>query len=64
MYQNIYYQRKTNTIHLWDDIEGHKKIKYKPYAYRKSSYGPFVALDGNQLEQVFNPSREERGLYE
>ncbi len=64
MYQNIFYSRKTNTIHLWDDIEGHKKIKYKPYAYRKAPYGPFVALDGNQLEQVFNPTREDHGLYE
>ena len=64
MYQNIYYSRKTNTVHLWDDIEGHKKIKYKPYAYKKSSYGPFVALDGNQLEQVFNPTRDDHGLYE
>ena len=63
MYQSIYYQRKTGTIHLWDDIEGYKKIKYKPYAYRKAPYGPYVALDGTQLDKV-TPTREDTDLYE
>jgi DNA polymerase elongation subunit (family B) len=63
MYQAVYYQRKTNTVHIWDDIEGHKKIKYKPYAYKKSAYGSYVALDGTKLEKVI-PEQEDHDLYE
>jgi len=43
MYQSVAYHQKTNTVHIWDDVKGHLQIKYKPYAYRKSSYGEYVA---------------------
>ena len=45
MYQAVSYHKRTNTVHIWDDEKGHVQIKYKPYAYRKSSYGRLVALD-------------------
>ena len=64
MYQAVAYQKRTNTVHVWDDQKGHVQIKYKPYAYRKSSYGKFVALDGKQVDKVYNPEQGERGLYE
>ena len=65
MYQNIYVKRtKTSSeIHLWDDKIGYSKLQYKPYAYRKSTYGKLVALDGKTVEKVYNPG-EEQGLYE
>ena len=64
MYQAISYRKSDNTIHLWDDTTGYKKIKYRPYAYRKSRYGKYVALDGQQVEKVFEFERGEPGLYE
>jgi DNA polymerase elongation subunit (family B) len=64
MYQAVAYQNKTNTVHIWDDVKGHIQVKYKPYAYRKSSYGTHVALDGTKLDKVTDFDREEQGLYE
>lgn len=64
MYQAVAYHQKSNTVHIWDDVKGHIQIKYKPYAYRKSSYGKYIALDGSLLDKVTNYDREEQGLYE
>lgn len=64
MYQAVAYQNKTNTVHIWDDVKGHIQVKYKPYAYRKSSYGKHVGLDGTKLDKVTDFDREEQGLYE
>ena len=64
MYQAISYHKRTNKVHIWDDVKGHYTINYKPYAYRKVSYGNMVALDGQSVQRVENPNREEHGLYE
>ena len=64
MYQAVSYHKRTNTVHIWDDQKGHIKVDYKPYAYRKSNYGKFVALDGKQVEKVYNPDPNDRNLYE
>ena len=64
MYQAISYRRRDNTVHIWDDKLGHQKIKYKPYAYRKSPSGKDIALDGARVAKIFKFDREERGLYE
>ena len=31
MYQNIYYQRERNLIHLWDDKRGYSSFPYTRY---------------------------------
>ena len=64
MYQAVAYHKNSNMVHIWDDERGHLKIKYKPYAYRKSSYGKYVALDGKRVEKVFDFEKGEKGLYE
>lgn len=64
MYQAVAYNRNSNMVHIWDDVKGHLKVKYKPYAYRKSSYGKHVALDGQRVEKVFDFDKDDRGLYE
>ena len=63
MYQAVAFHKRTNTVHIWDDQKGHVEIKYKPYAYRKATYGRLVALDGQTVEKVYNPEGQE-GLYE
>ena len=35
MYQAVAYQRRTNTVHIWDDIKGHVKIKCYPCVKNK-----------------------------
>ena len=52
MYQAVAYQKRTNTVHIWDDQKGHVQIKYKPYAYAKNPHGQHVALDGTRLSKV------------
>jgi len=67
MFQNICYDRKTNTIHLWDDQKGYLKFPYKRYAYKKNSYGKYVTLDGTKVDKVteWTDADVQRGhLYE
>ena len=33
MYQAVGYDKKSNTMHVWDDELGHQKFNFKPYAY-------------------------------
>ena len=53
MYQNIYYERRTNLVHIWDDKRGHLKIPFKKYAYIKHSSGNFTSLYGDKLQKVY-----------
>ena len=53
MYQNIYYERRTNLVHIWDDKRGHLKIPFKKYAYVKHSSGNFTSLYGDKLQKVY-----------
>jgi DNA polymerase elongation subunit (family B) len=57
MYQAIYCDRKTNTIHLWDDEHPYTSFKHKPYAYKKSRDGRYKSIYGDKLERIekFNP---------
>jgi DNA polymerase elongation subunit (family B) len=52
MYQSIYCDRKTSTIHLWDDIHGYTSFKDEPYAYRKSRNGKYKSIFGDSLERI------------
>jgi len=62
MYQNIYYEQKSNIIHLWDDETGYSRIPYKKYAYKKSAGGTYKALDGTRLEKVKGWKKDEENL--
>lgn len=59
MYQNIYYDRFNNTIHLWDDVIGYKSFRFKRYAYKKSSSGPYSTITGIQVEKVGNWTEDQ-----
>jgi DNA polymerase elongation subunit (family B) len=52
MYQAIYSDRKTSTIHLWDDIHGYTSFPDQPYAYRKSRNGKYKSIFGDSLEKI------------
>lgn len=57
MYQAIYSDKKTSTIHLWDDNRGYVQFPYNPCAYRKRKGGNHLSIYGDELEKItkFNP---------
>ena len=57
MYQAIYYDRKYNKVHLWDDVNGYASVKHLPYAYRPKAGGKYTSIYGQELERVekYNP---------
>ena len=63
-YQNIYYDKNTNTIHLWDDAKGYLKFLHKRYGYKKAGLGKLTALDGSRVDKVTSWSKEddEKGI--
>lgn len=64
MYQNIAHQKSKNILHVWDDQKGHIQIPFKKYAYKRSSHGRHVALDGNKVDKVtdWDEADIQRGL--
>jgi len=63
-YQNISYQKNKNLIHVWDDKKGHLQFPFKKYAYKRSSNGRQVALDGTRVDKVteWDEADIQRGL--
>ncbi len=54
MYQNIFVDKKENTVHLWDDEKGYVTFPFRNYAYRKSSNGTYRSIYGDKLEKIYN----------
>lgn len=52
MYQNIYYERQKNLIHLWDDKSGYQTFPYRKYAYKKDPYGEYRSMYGDKLTKI------------
>ena len=52
MYQNIYYERQKNLIHLWDDERGYTTFPYRKYAYKKDPYGQYLSMNGDKLSKI------------
>ena len=57
MYQNIYYQREKNLIHLWDDQRGYSSFPYTRYAYERAERGEFTSIYGDKLTKVYKFKR-------
>ena len=53
MFQNIYFQREKNLIHLWDDVLGYRSFPYTRYAYEKSEHGMFTSIYGDSLTKIY-----------
>ena len=52
MYQNIFFERNRNLIHLWDDTLGYRTFPYKKYAYVKDPNGQYESMYGDRLTKV------------
>ena len=64
MYQNIYYDRKRNKMHVWDDKFGYKNFRYKKYAYVKNKTGTYVSLYGDRLKRINRWDEDQPELFE
>lgn len=65
MYYNIYYDRNTKIIHLWDDKKGYLSFKNEYSCYKKVNYPTKTkSLYGDNVIKVRLPSRFDRSRYE
>jgi len=59
MYKNVYYDRRSSTIHLWDDYEGYAHFKFRPYGYVKDDNGEYESIYGDKLSKIAYPNKDE-----
>ena len=64
MYQNIYYQRERNLIHLWDDQRGYSSFPYTRYAYEKVQRGEYKSIYGDTLTKIYKFKKDDPELFE
>ncbi len=65
MYQNIFFERQRNLIHLWDDTIGYRTFPYKKYAYVKDPNGEYTSMHGDRLTKVYKWEKDsEEELFE
>lgn len=64
MYQNIYYQREKNLMHLWDDDRGYIAFPYKRYAYAKAKNGESLSIYGDRLTKIYKFKKDDPELFE
>ena len=64
MYQAIGYDKKSNTMHVWDDELGYQKFNFKPYAYLPAVTGKYQSLDGTKLKRVTGNHKDNPNAYE
>ena len=53
MYQNAYYQREKNLVHIWDDKLGYRSFPYTRYAYQKNENGEYNTLYGDKVTKIY-----------
>jgi DNA polymerase elongation subunit (family B) len=64
MYKNIFYDKKTNKIHLWDDKRGYNVLDYKKYAYVEDPTGEYTSIYGHKLTKTYDLSGEKDDYFE
>jgi|688.fasta_scaffold07038_5 DNA polymerase elongation subunit (family B) len=61
---NIYIDKKTEEVHLWDDTKGYVKFPLPKYAYRKKPGGRYRSVYGDELEKVTMFNRNDPSVFE
>ena len=64
MYQNAYYQREKNLVHIWDDKKGYFNFPYTRYAYEKADRGEFTTLYGDKVTKIYKFTKDDPNLFE
>ena len=52
MYQNIYFEKNENLMHVWDDERGYYTKKYRRYGYVKDGNGSHKSIYGERLKRI------------
>lgn len=63
-YQNIYFDRSTYTMHIWDDVKGHFTIPYVRYGYIIDEFGDYDTLYGQRAKKVYNIDPTDKTILE
>ena len=61
MYQNIYYQREKNLIHLWDDKQGYRSFPYTRYM-NQFQRGEYTSIYGDRLTKIYKFKKDDPNL--
>jgi DNA polymerase elongation subunit (family B) len=64
MYQNVYYQRERNLVHLWDDKLGYTTFRYQPYAFQKNPMGDHTTMYGDRVSKLTKFQKDDPDLFE
>ena len=65
MYQNVYFEKEKNIIHVWDDKKGYFTKKYRKYAYVRDGNGAHQSIYGERLKKLnFWRKEDNLKLYE
>jgi DNA polymerase elongation subunit (family B) len=64
MYQNAYYQREKNLVHIWDDKLGYRSFPYTRYAYEKTANGEYTTLYGDKVTKIYKYTKDDVNLFE
>ena len=64
MYQNCYYQREKNLVHIWDDRLGYRAFPYTRYAYEKVANGEYTTLYGDRVRKIYKFKKDDPDLFE
>ena len=64
MYQNCYYQREKNLVHIWDDKQGYRSFPYTRYAYERAERGDYTSLYGDKLTKIYKFKGDDPNLFE
>ena len=63
-YQNCYYQREKNLVHIWDDHQGYRSFPYTRYAYEKATNGEYTTLYGDRVTKIYKFKKDDPNLFE
>jgi DNA polymerase elongation subunit (family B) len=64
MYQNAYYQREKNLVHIWDDVKGYMSFPYTRYAYEPAERGEHTSIYGDKLTKIYKFKKDDPNLFE
>jgi DNA polymerase elongation subunit (family B) len=64
MYQNCYFQREKNLVHIWDDKRGYYNFPYTRYAYEKVTNGEYTTLYGDVVRKIYKFKKDDPNLFE
>ena len=63
-YQNAYYQREKNLVHIWDDKLGYRSFPYTRYAYERAANGEYTTLYGDKVTKIYKFKGDDPTLFE